>query len=256
MKKDIPKFLQISALIIKKIKDGELIPGDKVPSENEIISKYKVSNTTARKSLLDIESKGWVKRMKGKGTFVLNKTSDQHITRTLGSMDTTRKGFVEKIEAEGFKSKNIILEKKIIDDGISAEIGEKNYIIDGPVLFLRQLRYADEVLLKDEIKYISLNLCPKIDLTPVEKIFYILYEEHYKLVIAEINQTLKVEIIDGKDKNYYFENTAQLPAFLIETAIITKDGKVVEVEKSYYRGDKYQFAVQAFPKMKYRKTNS
>jgi len=71
-----PKFVKISELIIDKIQSGELLPGDKVPSENEMIHNFGVSNTTARKSLQLIESKGYAQRIKGKGTFVLNRTED------------------------------------------------------------------------------------------------------------------------------------------------------------------------------------
>jgi GntR family transcriptional regulator len=73
-----PKFISISENIIEKIKKGELLPGDRIPSENELIKQYAVSNTTARKSLLEIESKGWAQRIKGKGTFVLNRTPGHH----------------------------------------------------------------------------------------------------------------------------------------------------------------------------------
>jgi GntR family transcriptional regulator len=50
-----PKFISISDDIIQKIQSGDLQPGDKIPSENDLIKSYKISNTTARKSLLDIE---------------------------------------------------------------------------------------------------------------------------------------------------------------------------------------------------------
>jgi GntR family transcriptional regulator len=81
-----PKFQTISDEVIEKIKTGELQPGDKIPSENELIKNYNVSNTTARKSLLEIENRGWAKRIKGKGTFVLNRTVGHHLIRTLGSI--------------------------------------------------------------------------------------------------------------------------------------------------------------------------
>ena len=67
MKRGIPKYESISKDLILKIQSGDLQPGDKVPSENELIEMYSVSNTTARKSLLEVELKGWVKRIKGKG---------------------------------------------------------------------------------------------------------------------------------------------------------------------------------------------
>ena len=81
------KYLQISQDIIERIMNGELAPGDRVPSEHELMQQYGVSNTTARKSLLNIELKGWVIRIKGKGTFVLNRSKDMHLTRMLGSLD-------------------------------------------------------------------------------------------------------------------------------------------------------------------------
>ena len=120
-----PKFIAISEEIIEKIKSGELQPGEKIPSENELIKDYQVSNTTARKSLLELEFKGWARRIKGKGTFVLNRTHDHHLLRTLGSIDTTRRGFDENLMAEGFTPKHIILEKVILNEGISSEIGGK-----------------------------------------------------------------------------------------------------------------------------------
>ena len=85
-----PKYISISREIIRKIESGELLPGDKVPSENELIKKYSVSNTTARKSLLEVEMKGWAKRIKGKGTFVLNRSEDRRLTRILGSFNAMR----------------------------------------------------------------------------------------------------------------------------------------------------------------------
>ena len=64
MKKDTAKYLEISNHIISLIESGELQPGDQVPSENELIKTYNVSNTTARKALLDIEIRGWASRIK------------------------------------------------------------------------------------------------------------------------------------------------------------------------------------------------
>ena len=64
-KNSIPQYKTISKEIIRKIETGELEAGDKVPSENELIKTYKISNTTARKSLLEVELNGWATRIKG-----------------------------------------------------------------------------------------------------------------------------------------------------------------------------------------------
>jgi GntR family transcriptional regulator len=242
-----PKFLSISDSVIEKIKSGELQPGDKIPSENDLIKSFGVSNTTARKSLLEIENRGWAKRIKGKGTFVLNRTVDHHLTRTLGSIYATRRGFHESLLAEGFKPHNLVLEKTILDNGISSEIGGKHFIMEGPVLKIHQLRYADDEIIKDETKYISLKLCPKINRMPTEISYFKVYENTYHLRIEEVKQTLSTEIFEPDSEENNFELINATPIFILDSAVVSKDDKVVEIERSYYRGDKYKFAVMASP---------
>lgn len=244
------KFISISDSIIEKIKTGELQPGDQIPSENELIKHFSISNTTARKALLEIESKGWAKRIKGKGTYVLNRTDDHHLIRTLGSIYATRRGFHDSLIAEGFTPKNIVLEKTILEDGISSEINGRHFIIDGPVLKLHQLRYADDLLIKDEVKYISLNLCPKINRMPTEISYFKVYENTYLLKVMEVQQTLEVTIMEPNTNN--FDLVKPTPAFVLDSAVICTGEKIVEIERSYYHGDKYKFAVIASPDHDYR----
>jgi GntR family transcriptional regulator len=242
-----PKFITISEGIIARIKAGELLPGDKVPSENELISTYKISNTTARKCLLEIESKGWARRIKGKGTFVLNRTVEHQLLRTLGSINSTRKGFDESLRAEGFIPKTVVIEKTILEEGISSDIMGKHYIIEGPVLKTHQLRYADDILMKDETRYISLKLCPKIDRLPSEVSFFKVYEDQYKIRITDVKQTLSVDILQPHSTINNFETDSQIPVFILDGVVLCKAETVIEIERSYYRGDKYKFAIIANP---------
>lgn len=80
----VPKYFQISRDIISRIQSRDLLPGGRVPSENEIIEQHKVSNTTARKALQEIERSGWATRIKGKGTYVRDNRVDRSATRILG----------------------------------------------------------------------------------------------------------------------------------------------------------------------------
>lgn len=249
----IPKYIEISNEIIKSIESGDYQPGDKIPSENDLIKKYNTSNTTARKSLLEIELKGWATRIKGKGTFVLNRSEDKHLTRQLGSIYATRIGFDEKLKLEGFSPKNIILEKTILEAGISAEISGRHYIIEGPVLKIHQLRYSNDILMKDEIRFISLTICPKINMIEQNKPFFKIYEEDYDLKLEDIKQTLSVSVLQPSSPDNYFETTIPLAVFILDGAIFSEGNKVVEIEKSLYRGDKYKFSLIARPETKARK---
>ena len=249
MKKGQPKYLEISKDIISKIESSELMPGDKVPSENELIKTYRISNTTARKSLLEVETRGWVRRIKGKGTYVLNRREDMHLTRLLGSFDAMRESFDENLIKEGFTPRNIILEKTILENGISTHVNDKTYSIEGPVLKIHRLRYANDALMKDEIRYVSMNICKKMHMIEFDRSFIKIYEDKYHLQLEEIHRTLNVTILNPDDENNYFENTTPMATFILNGVILIAEGKVVEIEHSYYRGDRYRFSTRTKPKL-------
>lgn len=248
-KNTIPKYLTISKEIIQRIESGELEAGDKVPSENELIKTYNVSNTTARKSLLEVELKGWATRIKGKGTFVLNRSDDKHLTRVLGSFHNDLESFSNNLLKEGFIPRNIILEKTILENGISSNINGRYYIIEGPVLKIHRLRYADETLLKDETKYISMTCCPKINILDIEESLNKIYIDKYQLKLGEVQRTLGTTILLPREPENYFDVEIPLAVFILDGAIYTIEGKIVEIEKSYYRGDKYKFSIKTKPEL-------
>lgn len=242
------KHSKIIQEIIQKIETGSLLPGDKIPSENELISNYAVSNTTARKSLMELEVQGWVKRIKGRGTYVLNRFEDRHITRVLGVFEAMKESFNEKLVKEGFSPKNILVEKTILDNGIVSRVNNKNYTIDGPVLKIRRLRYADDVLLKDETRFISLTLCPKLNLKNIDnKSLLSILEDDYHLELSHSDRTIGCIIFQPKDSRNYFENQEPIAAFVLDAAIFCKDNKIVEIEQSFYKGDKYKFIISTKP---------
>ena len=241
------KYLTISKEIISRIETGELQAGDKVPSENELITTYKISNTTARKSLQEIELKGWATRIKGKGTFVLNRSEDRHLTRVLGSFYAIKESFNDNLIKEGFTPKNIILEKTVMENGISSSINGRHCIIEGPVLKMHRLRYGNDTLLKDETRYISMTCCPKINLVDMQESSMKIFEDKYHLQLDEVQRTLGTTIFNPGEPNNYFETIIPLAVFILDGAVFTNDGKIVEIEKSFYRGDKYKFSINAKP---------
>lgn len=65
---------QIVELIEAKIINGEFNVGDKLPTENELATMYKVSRTVIREAIKILKEKGWVETFVAKGTFVVHNT--------------------------------------------------------------------------------------------------------------------------------------------------------------------------------------
>lgn len=68
----VPKYVQIQNSILRKIEDGILVAGDKIPSEAELSKMFDVSRITVNTAIKELANARVVERIRGKGTFVLS----------------------------------------------------------------------------------------------------------------------------------------------------------------------------------------
>lgn len=64
-----PLYELIQSDIIERIQKGFYKPGDRVPSEKDIMKEYNVSRITATKALTELSLNGYIYRIQGKGSF-------------------------------------------------------------------------------------------------------------------------------------------------------------------------------------------
>ncbi len=69
---NVPLYKQIYKSILNQITRGELSKGQKVPSEQELAEKFKVSRITSKKALDLLAQNEIIERVQGKGSFVLH----------------------------------------------------------------------------------------------------------------------------------------------------------------------------------------
>lgn len=73
----------------EQISSGEIAPGDKLPSENSLMSSRSVSRTVVREAILRLQAEGLVHTRRGSGSFALTPPRDEsdspsgHLPRTL-----------------------------------------------------------------------------------------------------------------------------------------------------------------------------
>lgn len=66
------KYIEISNYFKDRIKNGEMLPGQKLPTEYEIVEKFLVSRHTVRQALMELEKEGYTHKEKGRGSFCSN----------------------------------------------------------------------------------------------------------------------------------------------------------------------------------------
>src|SRR3546814_7987382 len=65
-----PRYAAIKQSICDAVRDGHLKPGDRVPSEAELVQQFDVSRMTANRALRELQAAGTLVRRAGSGSFL------------------------------------------------------------------------------------------------------------------------------------------------------------------------------------------
>ena len=115
---DIPIYIQIIETIKNDILNGTLVPGEKLPSMQEMAVTMEVNQNTILRAYKDCESLGIIETKRGIGSFVIG---DQELINRLRTEKVTLiiDAFIRDLEALGYSRAEII--DLIKDAGRSAQ---------------------------------------------------------------------------------------------------------------------------------------
>jgi GntR family transcriptional regulator of arabinose operon len=65
-----PKHEQLRHHLVEALRNGRLLPGQAIPSEQQIAESLEFSRTTVRHTMAALEREGFIRRVQGKGTFI------------------------------------------------------------------------------------------------------------------------------------------------------------------------------------------
>ncbi|HEY3583748.1 MAG TPA: GntR family transcriptional regulator, partial [Casimicrobiaceae bacterium] len=72
-----PLYGQIRSMLEHALEAGEWAPGEPIPSELELASRFRVSQGTVRKAIQSLAAENLLVRRQGKGTFVATHTEEK-----------------------------------------------------------------------------------------------------------------------------------------------------------------------------------
>jgi len=64
------KYERLTRQLMSNLADGSLKPGDALPTEVELAERLAISRTTVRQAFAELERRGVIRRVRGKGTFI------------------------------------------------------------------------------------------------------------------------------------------------------------------------------------------
>lgn len=147
-----PLFKQFQRTIVQQIVEGEFAPGDRLPSEAELMQRYGVSRQTISKALSELADQGLLERNKRAGTVVSRGFRERFVmpVRDISAEVGERGGIYEYKILQIRRVKN--------GDGgvrwIDLEVG-------APFLYIEVLHLADNTVAQHERRFINLAAVPK-----------------------------------------------------------------------------------------------
>lgn len=86
---ETPKYILLKEFIKNSIENGELAPGNKIFSENQMAARFNISRHTVRQAVGELVNEGWLYRTQGSGTFVCSpKALRKERSRIIGVITT------------------------------------------------------------------------------------------------------------------------------------------------------------------------
>ncbi len=230
----VPIYYQLQELLVGMIESGELKPGDKLPSENELVDKYDISRNTVQKAIRALVNWGLAQRVQGKGTFVCNKSVTLSITASLS--------LTSEIIGLNKVPHSKILQAKIIE--ASFNIAKKlNVEKDTEVYIIQRIRFVDDLPLMIQTSYLPIEYLPNLlDKNLEDKSLFSTIMNEYGIKIDKASETMRAVSVT-KFEGEMLDIPEYSPAFLLQRITYLKNGEILEYAKTIVRGDKSKFSV-------------
>lgn len=85
-----PRYAAIKHFVLNGIAAGALKPGDRLPSESELVEQFCVSRMTANRALRELQNSGIIVRLPGVGSFVAEPAPQSQIIQIRNIADEIR----------------------------------------------------------------------------------------------------------------------------------------------------------------------
>ena len=228
-----PLYQQIKGLILKSLQQGEWKPGEVIPSEFDLASRYKVSQGTVRKAVDELAADNLLVRRQGRGTFVATH-AEHHVQYRFLRLQPDSGGAVD---SEGPAQRDFVECRRV---RASAEVARALALRPGdPVLVARRVLAFNGVptILED----LWLPGGPFKGLT-AERLadyhgpMYALFEAEFGVRMVRADEKLRAVLPDA-DQAALLNVDQATPLLSVERIAYTYNDVPMEMRRGLYRTD-------------------
>lgn len=230
----VPLYHQLKTAIQQEIEAGRWKPGEQLPTENDLIARFRVSKITVRQALRELSNLGYIRREQGRGTFV------QHLPLEEGPRALS--SFTDEMRRHGIAATSQVLDQGVI--AAPPDVAAKLEIPPlAPVFRLRRLRFADGEPMGLQTAYVPMASVPGItEIAFTRASLYEVFGSRYDLHPARAKETHVAVLVNAEDAAL-LQTSPGSPGFAAERITYVSDGSPIEYVKSIMRGDRYKIVL-------------
>jgi GntR family transcriptional regulator len=226
-----PKYLQIYNNLKTLIDEGELKPGDEIPSEREYAEALSVSRMTVRSAISNLVREGLLSRHQGRNTRVSSSKLDKNAS---GFMS-----FSEDMETRGLvpSSKVIRFSEEVADVTITSQL----HIPTGSrTIVLQRIRFANEEPMALETVHLPYNRFHNLlSLDMSNRSLYQTLESQFNCHPESAEESMEAVLLSSNEADLLGVPKGN-PALLTKRITRDSDGIVIEIGHCLYRADRYR----------------
>ncbi|WP_300553885.1 GntR family transcriptional regulator [Limnohabitans sp. Rim8] len=231
-----PLYQQIKGLILQSLQASEWRPGESIPSEMELASRFRVSQGTVRKAIDELANEHLLIRKQGKGTFVATHAEHQVQYRFLKLVPDQG-----DLNTEGPAQRHIVDCKRL---RATAEIARALALRAGDTVLQvrRVLSFANVPTILEDL---WLPGAPFKGLT-AERLsdyngpMYALFETEFGVRMVRADEKIRA-VLPDKTQRELLHLPVHSPLLSVERIAYTYNDTPMELRRGFYRTDTHHY---------------
>lgn len=230
---EVPLYYQLASVLRERIVSGQLAPGDRLPTEAQLVADYGVSRITVRQALRNLTDEGLIRALAGRGTFVTDRAASRGTLQMEGSLDD-------------LMSLGLATEVKVIDLVTLRATAEQAKVLSidvgSTIMRCTRLRYYEGVPYSHVVNELPVRIARRFSQADWSGSILRVLEERCGIPVRDAYQTIRASLADASLARL-LETRIGAPLIAVDRVVLTDNAVPIERVHTHYRSDIYSMSV-------------
>jgi GntR family transcriptional regulator len=233
MPRHVPAYRRIAAFYRREIRAKRLQPGEKLPSESELMTRFEVSRITVRNAIATLCAEGLVETRHGAGTFVRQATVPFQLYRLASFEEVMRgRGLTAGTRVESF-------ERRVCPYEIAYALGhvEEAYRLE-------RVRLVDGEPLCCDVTWLPCGIGQRLPLDALAtRTLYDLYEHDLHLRVVGAGTEVEAEAATAPVARL-LDTHRGAAMLVVQRLTLGEDHLPLDWQRRWYRADRFRLELE------------